>query len=636
MPVAAAPFYSVVGNTVSSNSLVRLASTSPASVVGANVPIVGEASPDRQQVEPTIAIDPHNTNIIVAGAQDLRLVPVHEHRWHGYYRSTDGGATWTNVLLPGFPDDTSPQGLASPLKRYNATSDPVLAFDRQGNLYYAGLGLTATPTSVFPAALFVAKFTNDGATYFNTTLISAGITPDKPWIAVDTTGGLFDGNVYVAYDANLTATSHFGTLFTRSIDGGRTWSTPFYAPSDETGELPGVAIDSSGNVYVSADAFDAVTEAFLGYIQVTKITNGGTTIAGTTKAVNPASIIPSPLPGGSFRTFTIPQMAADKNGVYVVWDSFPPTGCLTCPQIANVLFTRSTDGGTTWSPPLMVNDVMTGQHFFPTIATGGGIINIAWYDSRLNSGSTMTALDVFYAQSLDGGVSFSSNVRVTSVSFNPELVERTDFGDIEIFMGDYIEIAATPAFAQVIWSDNRNACDTIDSIFGCVDQDAYTATISLPDFGISASPSSQTIIQGSSGNAKVLLTSVNGFQGNVTVRASSSPLGLPISPTSSTIKLSSGGMGSFNLTFSPTTTTAPGLYAVNITGTSGPRSHFVLATVVVQSSSVGGGLVQVNRLRLLIELLRIWTPLALAIAVMTATIFVLRGSSKIESRSDHD
>ncbi len=284
----------------------------------------------------------------------------------------------------------------------------------------------------------------------------------------------------------------------------------------------------------------------------------------------------------------------------------------------------------------MVNDVTTGQHFFPTIVAAGGIISVAWYDSRFNSGTTLTALDVFYAQSLDGGVSFSSNVRVTSVSFNPELVERTDFGDTEIFMGDYIEIAATPAYAQVIWSDNRNACDTIDPIFGCVDQDAYTATISLPDFGISASPSSQTIVQGSAGNAKVLLTSVNGFQGNVTVMASSSPLGLPISPISSTIKLSSDGMGSFNLTFSPTSVTVPGPYTVNIAGTSGPRSHFVLATVVVQSSSVGGGLVQVNRLRLLIELLRIWTPLTLAIAVVASTILVWRGRSRKESRSDHD
>src|SRR5215831_20409380 len=62
----------------------------------ANIPIVGENSPDRQQVEPTIAVDPRNPNILVAGAQDLRLKPEGEHRWHGYYRAVDGGMTWTS------------------------------------------------------------------------------------------------------------------------------------------------------------------------------------------------------------------------------------------------------------------------------------------------------------------------------------------------------------------------------------------------------------------------------------------------------------------------------------------------------------------------------------------------------------
>src|SRR5437867_9927257 len=46
-------------------------------------------------------------------------------------------------------------------------------------------------------------------------------------------------------------------------------------------------------------------------------------------------------------------------------------------------------------------------------------------------------------------------------------------------MGDYIGIAATPTAVHPIWTDNRNACDTVDSTYGCVDQDAYTVTISI-------------------------------------------------------------------------------------------------------------------------------------------------------------
>src|SRR5207244_8004446 len=128
---------------------IQATTTLPELSTGSNIGIVGDAPPDRQQVEPTIAIDPRNPSIIVAGAQDLRLVSAGEHRWHGFYRSTDGGQTWTNILLPGFPGDTSPEGLASPLHAWNATSNPVLTFDRNGNLYYAVLVINIPVNSPF-------------------------------------------------------------------------------------------------------------------------------------------------------------------------------------------------------------------------------------------------------------------------------------------------------------------------------------------------------------------------------------------------------------------------------------------------------------------------------------------------------
>jgi len=435
------------------------------------VEIADEASPDRQRVEPTVAVDPHNSSIIVAGAQDLRLKAVGEHRWHGYYRSTDKGQTWTSNLLPGYPGDTSPQGVASALHASNTTSDPVLAFDRAGNLYYAGLVLNFSTTSaIVPSVAFVARYVNDGATYAGVTLVQ-GISADKEWIAVDTTGGPNDGNVYLAYDAALTPTSNFATVFARSTDGGKTFSAPFYAPTDQTGGLPGVTVDSAGNVYVSSDAFDPVTGVALNYTQVSKITNGGTTLVQNVRAVNPAHWLFNSPQGGSFRAFTIPQIASDSQGVYLVWDDVRLGN-------ANVYLTRSTNGGITWTPPLRVNDVVSGQHFFPTVTASGGTVAVAWYDSRLSSPGTMTALDVFFAQSTDAGVTFSPSYRVTSVSFNPNIVKRTDLPNTNsIFMGDYIGISSGPGFSYPIWTDNRNACDTVDPTYGCVDQDVFTAAL---------------------------------------------------------------------------------------------------------------------------------------------------------------
>ncbi len=439
--------------------------------VGPNISIVN-LTQDRQQVEPTIAVDPRDSNILVAGAQDYRLKSSGGHRWHGYYRSTDGGSTWTQSLLPGFPGDNSPRGLSSPLKRFNATSDPVLAFDRNGNVYYTGIAfnITSTNGTGFLTA-FVAKYVNDGTNYAGTTMIGGVTDADKPWIAADTTGGPYNGNVYVALDATIG--SLFATVFTRSVDGGASFSTPFFVPADGSGLFPGVAVSPNGDVFVSTPGFDPITRQDLNRILVSRLTNGGTTLAQTIIAASPVTSLPSPLPGNGFRTFTIPQVAADSRGLYLVWDDFRSGD-------ADVLESRSTDGGSTWTAPLRVNNVTTGQQFFPTVTTSGGIVSVAWYDSRLNSGTTITALDVFYSQSTDGGQTFVSNSRITSSSFNPNLVKRTDApNNNEPFIGDYIQIAASPTAVHPIWADNRNACDTVDPVFGCVDQDVFTATITV-------------------------------------------------------------------------------------------------------------------------------------------------------------
>src|SRR5438094_8503530 len=99
--------------------------------VGKNIDMTASNDPaERQQVEPTIAVDPRNPNIIVAGAQEYRLLSVGGHRWHGFYRSTADGLTWTVSLVPGFPADNSAHGVSSPLHALQSTSDPVLTLAR--------------------------------------------------------------------------------------------------------------------------------------------------------------------------------------------------------------------------------------------------------------------------------------------------------------------------------------------------------------------------------------------------------------------------------------------------------------------------------------------------------------------------
>ncbi len=182
-------------------------------------------------------------------------------------------------------------------------------------------------------------------------------------------------------------------------------------------------------------------------------------------------------------------------------------------------------------------------------------------------------------------------------------------------MGDYIGIATTPTTAHPVWADNLNACDTTDSTWGCVDQDAFTSTISLADFAIAGSPLTQTIQQGTMGMANVTVTGLNNYQGTITVSSKSSPNGLPISPATTSLTLSNGGTGSLNLTFSPTTSTAAQTYTVNVTGTSGPRAHYTLVTVTVTSPSVGGTILPLQSASLLLFVLGFTSSIA-AIALV--------------------
>ncbi len=430
--------------------------------VGPNVDIAGDTFPDFARVETTIAVDPRNPDIIVAGAIGDSLVANGGFVWDEYFRSTDGGQKWSSsFLLPGFPSDTSPQGLSSPLHGLVGTGDPFVAFDSSGNLYYTGIG--------FPSGIFVVKFANDGRDFVGGLLMNPLGFTDFPKIAVDTTGGPNDGNVYLTFQTGGTFVTG---VFTRSTNGGISFSGPKPIPGEGLPDF--VTVDAAGNVYILSVHCTGVsancTSDASAQILVSKSSDGGSTfqIPVIAATIRP---IPSPLPGNIFRSSTLPQMTADASGIYIVWDDFG-TGD------ANVLLARSTDAGVTWSSPLRVNDVTQGHQFFPTITSSGGIISVAWYDSRLGqlSNGTITGLDVFYAESRDAGSSFSKNVRVTSASYNPNFVFNGPFLPLPAFLGDYIGIAASPNAVHPIWTDERNVCATV--LFGfCHDVDAMTATI---------------------------------------------------------------------------------------------------------------------------------------------------------------
>ena len=75
----------------------------PATDPGADgAPPAGDGTPEgssnRQQNEPTAAIDPLNTMHMTAGANDYCPVQTITDAWGGFYYSSDGGASWLPTL----------------------------------------------------------------------------------------------------------------------------------------------------------------------------------------------------------------------------------------------------------------------------------------------------------------------------------------------------------------------------------------------------------------------------------------------------------------------------------------------------------------------------------------------------------
>src|SRR5207247_2538557 len=127
----------------------------------------------RSQNEPSVAVDPRDPEVVVAGSNDYCAQIVNADVWPGYYRSTDGGATWRDSLLPGYPQDTSAAGVASPVHgQCGAAGDPTQAFDTGGRLFYGFICFNRSQP--INGSVYVAMYDQDGGNYVRTVLVDRG------------------------------------------------------------------------------------------------------------------------------------------------------------------------------------------------------------------------------------------------------------------------------------------------------------------------------------------------------------------------------------------------------------------------------------------------------------------------------
>ncbi|MBP7146622.1 MAG: exo-alpha-sialidase, partial [Acidobacteria bacterium] len=319
----------------------------------------------------------------------------------------------------------------APHQKYSNQGDPTLAFCGDGTVVFGYLDYNGASA---PHRLLVTRSTDGGRTWLGPGIVQEtnGFPfADKPYIACAPAGGSYPNRAYVSW-TNFGTTSPIRVVF--STDRGQTWTGAKNVSGGYgvQGSIPVAA--ANGLVYVF----------WLGPsgIEFTKSTNGGGTWAAY-RTVSSASSIP----GTQFRRNSFPTAGIDRSGgahagnVYVAWSDNRNGD-------PDILFSRSTDAGNTWSAPLRVNDDALGNgrdQFFPWLAVDEkGNVHLMWHDRRDDPANDR--IHVYIATSHDGGLSFDANLRVT------DLPSR---GSLTGFLGDYAALAAGAGKVFPFWSDLR-------------------------------------------------------------------------------------------------------------------------------------------------------------------------------------
>jgi hypothetical protein len=501
----------------------RFRASSEGATAGSNVRTSGSQSGPRSESD--IRVNYWNANLIIAASNNISGSGT-----QGQYYSSDGGVTWGQTNLPLASGDSF-------------HSDPTVDWSSDGTAWSTTMGINGNVLKVQSY-----RSTNGGATWtFDGTISGTQTNTDKQmqWIDHSASSPYKDQNYVIWHNGNP-------AYMNRRTSTG--WGTPIKVSGTET---TGTAIGADVKTNSAGDVFGFYPDTGSRGIYVVKSTNGGGTYAAPVKIVTTYDSYDIGVPafnsrrillyvsGGAYRNGT-------TNNVYALWtDLSGDTGCTTATNEpgssatsgckTRVWFSRSTDGGTTWSARVKINNQSgLNDQFNPFLAVDetNGNIGAIYYDTVADP--NRKKVDVYYQLSTDGGATWQPAVKVTTATTD-ETIAGADSGNQ---FGDYNSLSGYGNKFFPSWTDRRN--NASEEIWTAKITTSTTATFSISG---NAGTTGATVSAGSvsaTSDASSNYSLANLAAGTYTVTPSKS--GCTFSPASQSVTITSANVTGINFT----------------------------------------------------------------------------------------
>ncbi|HYO75374.1 MAG TPA: sialidase family protein [Thermoanaerobaculia bacterium] len=339
------------------------------------------------------------------------------------FYTDDGGKSWHYGGSLGY---------TTAKRTYVRHGDPVVASDRRGVMYAATLLGWPNSYPLTYGGIGVSRSFDNGRTWEQPVGVverapedNPRYSDDKEWIAVDTTGGPHDGNIYVSWlRVDVNNSSRIDSVFSRSTDGGVTWSPEVVLGSGSGAQM---SIGPNSVLHLLRTCGD-------GTYCSQRSTDGGVTFEAPVRIASSATFLSNAVDVSS---------GPHRGNVYVAWIASITGPQLSRSWVGTVYFSRSTDGGRSWEAPRALTPVNGSTGVFQTLACDPltGNLVVTWLDRREHPGTTKFRL--YSTRSTDGGATFGEQKPLTGI------VDMAASG----FIGDYNTTAAAHGVFLSTFSD---------------------------------------------------------------------------------------------------------------------------------------------------------------------------------------